>query len=96
MFESMDKLALGFIIGIVFGFLLQKGRVAKYHVIMSQFFRKDWTVVKIMGTALAVGAVGIWAMRAMGMIHLEVKPAAFGGVIVGAILFGAGLAIFGL
>jgi uncharacterized membrane protein YedE/YeeE len=34
-------------------------------------------------------------MVAMGWVSLSVKPAAFGGVIVGAILFGTGMAIFG-
>lgn len=96
MFESSDKLLLGLLTGIVFGFLLQKGRAAKYQIIMGQFFLKDWTVVKIMGSAVAVGAIGIYYMRSLGMIHLEIKPAAFAGVIVGAILFGIGLAILGL
>lgn len=95
MFDSPDKLLLGLITGIAFGFLLQKGRVAKFHVIVGQFLLKDWTVVKVMLTAVAVGAVGVWAMVAMGMASLTIKPAAFGGVIVGAILFGAGMAIFG-
>lgn len=96
MFESFDKLVLGLITGIVFGFLLQKGQVAKYNVIMGQFLLKDFTVVKIMGTAVAVGAVGIYAIQSAGMIHLEIKPAEFRSVILGGVLFGVGIAIFGL
>jgi hypothetical protein len=41
MFESTDKLSLGLLTGIVFGFLLQKSQVAKYEVIVSQFLLKD-------------------------------------------------------
>ena len=63
---------------------------------MAQFLLRDFTVAKIMGTAVAVGSVGIWAMQSMGMIHLEIKPAAFGGVIFGGLLFGIGISIFGL
>jgi uncharacterized protein len=96
MFESADKLILGFLTGIVFGFLLQKGRVAKYHVIVAQFLLKDWTVVKIMATAIVTGSIGIYAMRAAGWIDLQVRPAAFGGVIVGGLLFGIGMAVLGL
>jgi hypothetical protein len=96
MFESPDKLLLGFVSGIAFGFLLQKGQAAKYRVIMGQFFLKDWTVAKIMATGVAVGAIGIYAMHERGMVHLEIKPAALGGVVIGAILFGIGLSIFGL
>jgi hypothetical protein len=50
MFESPDKLILGFLTGVLFGFLLQKGRVAKFEVIVGQFLLRDWTVVKTMGT----------------------------------------------
>jgi uncharacterized protein len=96
MFESIDKLVLGFVSGIVFGFVLQKGRVAKYRVIMAQFLLKDWTVFKIMATAVVVGSIGVYAMHERGLVRLEIKPAALGGVISGAILFGIGLSIFGL
>jgi len=95
MFESPDKLLLGLISGLIFGFLLQKGRVAKFRVIIGQFLLKDWTVVKVMMTAVAVGAIGVWAMVGMGMASLSIKPAAFGGVIAGAVLFGCGMSIFG-
>ena len=95
MFDSPDKLVLGFFSGLIFGFLLQKGRVAKFRVIIGQFLLKDWTVVKVMMTAVAVGAIGVWAMVGMGMASLHIKPAAFGGVIAGALLFGCGMAIFG-
>jgi hypothetical protein len=95
MFESLEKLVLGLVSGLIFGFLLQKGRVAKFHVIVGQFLLKDWTMVKVMMTAVAVGAIGVWAMVGMGMTSLHIKPAMFGGVIAGALLFGCGMAIFG-
>ena len=69
--------------------------MAKFRVIVGQFLLKDWTVVKVMLTAVAVGAIGVWAMVGMGMASLHIKPAAFGGVIAGALLFGCGMAIFG-
>ena len=62
MFDSPDKLLLGLVTGVAFGFLLQKGRVAKFPVIVGQFLLKDWTVVKVMATAVAVGAVGVYAL----------------------------------
>jgi len=95
MFDSPSKLLLGLVSGVLFGFLLQKGRVAKFRVIVGQFLFTDWTVVKIMLTAVAVGAVGVWAMLAMGWTELHIKPAAFGGVILGGLLFGFGMATFG-
>ncbi len=95
MFEDVGRLVLGLLSGIAFGFLLQKGRVAKFRVIMGQFLLKDWTVVKIMLTAVAVGAVGVWAMVAMGWASLHIKPAALAPVIIGGLVFGVGIAVFG-
>lgn len=95
MFESWDKLLLGFLYGLIFGFLLQKGRVAKFRVIVGQFLLKDWTMVKVMLSAVAVGAVGVWVLVAMGKAELHIKPAAFGGVVAGALVFGVGMALFG-
>lgn len=95
MFDSPTKLALGLVTGLVFGFLLQKGRATKYEVIVGQFRLRDWTVVKIMGTAVVVGSVGVAALAQAGMTTLSVKPMLVGGVVAGAVLFGAGVAILG-
>ena len=95
MFESPDKLLLGLATGIVFGFLLQKGRVAKFPVIVGQFLLRDWTVAKVMGTAVVVGAVGVYALVTSGMATLQVKPFLPGGVVLGAVLFGIGIAMLG-
>jgi uncharacterized membrane protein YedE/YeeE len=94
-FESPDKLVLGFLTGVVFGFLLQKGRVAKFEVIVGQFLLRDWTVVKTMGTAVVVGAIGVCALVAADAASLHIKPALLGGVLIGAVCFGVGMAVFG-
>jgi uncharacterized membrane protein YedE/YeeE len=95
MFDPPLKLLLGLLTGVAFGFLLQKGRVAKFPVIVDQFLLRDWTVVKIMLTAVAVGSAGVYALVSMGAVGLHIKPALLGGVIVGGLLFGAGIALFG-
>jgi len=95
MVDEPTKLVLGLLTGIVFGFLLQKGRAAKFHVIIGQFIFKDWTVVKIMGTAVIVGAIGVYALVAMDLASLHVKPLLLGGVLLGAVCFGIGMAVFG-
>lgn len=95
MFEPIGRLALGLLTGIVFGVLLQKGRVAKYRVILGQFLLKDWTVLKIMGTAVVVGALGIYALLPTGAVALHVKPLEWGGILIGGLCFGAGMATLG-
>lgn len=95
MFDPIWKLALGLVTGVLFGILLQKGRVAKFRVIVGQFVLKDWTVLKIMGTAVVVGAIGVYALLALDLVSLHIKPLAWGGVVVGGICFGIGMAVFG-
>ena len=94
-FDSPDKLLLGLLTGIIFGVLLQKGRVAKFDVIVGQLRLNDWTVAKVMATAVAVGSVGVHVLVSMGIAELHIKPALLAGVLVGGVLFGAGLALFG-
>ena len=93
MFDSPYQLLLGLITGVVFGFLLQKGRVAKFPVIVGQFLFRDWTVVKVMGTAVVVGAIGVYALVGAGLATLHIKPALLAGVTVGATLFGIGISL---
>lgn len=95
MFESPGRLALGLLTGIIFGFVLQKGRVTKYEVIVGQFLLKDWTMVKIMATAVLVGSVGVYALVQLGLASLHIKSLLFGGVLAGGLCFGVGMAIFG-
>jgi uncharacterized membrane protein YedE/YeeE len=96
MFDEPLKLVLGLVTGILFGFLLQKGQVAKLQRILGQFLLKDFTVMKIMATAIAVGTIGVHVMVAMGVASLSIQTASLARVIVGGVLFGTGLAIFGL
>jgi uncharacterized membrane protein YedE/YeeE len=95
MFDSPTKLALGLLTGFIFGFLLQKGQVAKFQVIVGQLLLKDWTVIKIMATAVVVGSIGVYALVEGNEASLQIKPLRFGGVIGGALLFGMGMALLG-
>lgn len=95
-FDSPIMIVYGLLTGLVFGFLLQKGGVTRYHVILGQFLLRDFTVLKVMLTAIVVGAVGIWGMLAMGAdFPLHVKSAALAANIVGGLIFGVGMALLG-
>lgn len=96
LFASWSDLALGALVGLIFGFLLQKGRVTRADVILNQFLFRDFTVLKVMLTAIVVGAVGVWGMLQFGMIeHLHVKNAALVGNAAGGLIFGVGMAVLG-
>lgn len=95
MFEPIARLGLGLITGILFGVLLQKGQVAKYRTIVGQFLLRDFTVLKVMLTAVVVGGIGVYALIAMGLATPHIKPLMLGGVILGGLIFGVGMAVLG-
>jgi len=92
---SPGKLIGGVIFGLMFGFLLQKGGVGKYHILLGQLLLQDWTVVKIMMTAVVVGMVGIFVLNHFAKINLHLKPTKLASNIIGGLLFGAGFALIG-
>ncbi|MCC6659514.1 MAG: YeeE/YedE family protein [Phycisphaerales bacterium] len=95
-FASPSALVTGAVTGLVFGFLLQKGGVTRFSVILGQFLLTDFTVLKVMGTAIVVGALGIFGMRAIGLdVPLHVKDATLLGNVLGGAIFGVGMAILG-
>lgn len=96
MIDDAGRLALGLASGVAFGILLQKGQVAKHEKIVGQLLLRDWTVAKVMVTAIAVGTLGVHVLVLGGSANLHVQSAALARLVVGGALFGAGLALLGL
>ena len=97
-FASPSVLLMGALAGLVFGFLLQKGGVTRYEVIVGQFLLRDFTVLKVMLTAIVVGAIGIWGMLALGWLgagDLHLKAATLLANALGGVIFGVGMAVLG-
>jgi uncharacterized protein len=89
-------LLYGLLTGIVFGFLLQKGRVLRYEKQLGALRLVDMAIIKFMMSAILVGMVGIYVLNDFGMEVLRLKPTILGANIVGGLLFGIGWALFGL
>ena len=92
---SAKQLVLGLLFGLIFGFLLQKGGVAKYHILLGVLLLEDFTVIKVMLTAVIVGSVGVFSLYALGLVKLHVKPTRYAANIIGGLVFGVGFALIG-
>ncbi|MBN9601020.1 MAG: YeeE/YedE family protein [Afipia sp.] len=88
-------LVLAVVFGAAFGFLLHRGRVADYNTIIGQFLLKDFTVLKIMLTAIIVGGVGVFVLVQLGYAKFHIKPADMLAISLGAALFGIGMVLYG-
>lgn len=94
-FEDKPTLLWGLAFGIVFGFLLQKGGATKYDVILGQLLLTDFTVLKIMLSAVLTGMIGIYAMKSLGWVQLNPKTGSAGMNVIGGLIFGVGFAVLG-
>ncbi len=88
-------LVFGMATGIIFGFLLQKGRVLRFEKQIGFLRLIDMTIIKFMLSSILVGMVGIYLCYDLGMIQLDVKSTVLGAQIIGGLMFGVGWAIFG-
>jgi len=93
--EKRSTLLWGLLFGICFGFFLHKGGVTKYDVIVGQLLLTDFTVVKIMLSAVVTGMIGIYLMKAFGWVQLHPKSGTLGSSVLGGFIFGIGFALLG-
>jgi len=93
--KDTSPLLWGLAFGVVFGFLLQKGGATKYDVIIGQLLLTDFTVVKIMLSAVLTGMIGIHAMKIPGWVELYPKSGSWGMNTIGGLIFGVGFAVLG-
>lgn len=91
----MNDLIYGLITGILFGFLLQKGRVLRYDKQLSALLLKDMTIVKFMLSSIIVAMVGIHLLLDLGLVKLSLKATVLGANIIGGIIFGLGWGLLG-
>lgn len=88
-------LVQGLVFGFFFGFLLQKGGVAKYDVLVNALRLVDPTVFQVILAAVAVGLVGIHVLARMGLLEPQPKPTRYAANIVGGVIFGVGFGLSG-
>lgn len=85
----------GLLIGLLFGFFLQKGGVTQYDVIMGQLRLTDFTVIKIILSAIVVSMLGVSYFHPRGMVPVKTKGGSLKNAIIGGLLFGVGFALLG-
>lgn len=92
----MTTLGIALVLGMAFGFSLNKAGLTKYHKIVNVFRFTDMAVLQFMMTALVVAMIGLYGLRALGVLEFPNIPGTYIlGNIIGGLVFGVGMALTG-
>ena len=83
------------LMGVVFGFALEKSRVFEPGMIVGQMQLRNWIMLKVFLSAVATGAVVLAFLNGFGLVKLQPKAALYAADIVGGLILGAGIALAG-
>jgi uncharacterized membrane protein YedE/YeeE len=89
------NLLLGLVTGVFFGFFLQKGQALKYDKQLGMLRFQDFTILKVMVSAILVGMVGVHFFVDFGLGKLSPKPTILVANILGGLIFGLGWGLLG-
>ncbi|QWD60865.1 DUF6691 family protein [Polynucleobacter sp. MWH-UH35A] len=94
----MSEIISGLLLGAGFGFVLERAGFGNPNKLTGQFRLTDWSVFKVMFTAIVFAAVGLMVLEKVGMVDassLFIPPAFLGAAALGGAFVGAGFAIGG-
>lgn len=95
---GLSEITSGLLCGFLFGFVLENAGFGSPVKLTAQFALRDWSVFKVMFTAIVVAALGLYGLKLAGFIGadaLYVPTALLMASAVGGALVGAGFAVGG-
>jgi hypothetical protein len=90
-FSTETSLVVAFVIGVGFGFFLERAGFGSARKLVSQFYLDDMAVFKVMFTAIVTAMLGVTYLSWMGLLDLSLVylvptylvPQAVGGLVLG-------------
>ncbi|MCB0278110.1 MAG: YeeE/YedE family protein [Calditrichaeota bacterium] len=91
LFGDGFSLLIAFLIGIGFGYYLEQGGLGNSKKLVGQFYLTDFTVFKVMFTAIITAMTGLFYLSVMGIVDLSlvfltktyIIPQIIGGLVLG-------------
>ena len=85
------SLVVAFVIGIGFGFMLERGGFGSARILAAQFYLGNMRVLKVMFTAILTAMLGVYYLSVIGFVDLSLiyisttylVPQVLGGLILG-------------
>lgn len=97
-FSAAAELAVAVLLGLGFGFALERAGFGSARKLVAVFYLYDMAVVKVMFTAVVTTLVGLTVLSAAGAVDLSalyIESTNYTAQIVGGLLFGAGFLVGG-
>jgi hypothetical protein len=92
------NLGLALLLGIGFGFCLERAGFGSARKLTAVFYLYDMAVVKVMFTAIVTAMVGLFALSVLGLLDLAelyLEPTNLVAQALGGLVFGAGFIVGG-
>lgn len=96
---AAESLAVALVLGIAFGFFLERAGLGSARKLSAQFQLTDFTVLKVMFTAIVTASLGVFWLSRVGVLDLArvyVPDTYLLPQMLGGLVFGAGFVIAGL
>ena len=94
-----EQMILAIVIGIAFGWSLERAGLGDANKLAGQFYLSDFTVVKVMFSAILTAMLGLFWLGRLGLVDLAaiyVPETWLWPQIIGGLIFGIGFVISGL
>lgn len=86
---------IALVCGIIFSLIAQLVRLNTFDKIISTALLRSTEVIQILLFAIAISSVAFFIQYLLGFATIQVKPFYLVGVVVGGVMFGAGIALLG-
>jgi uncharacterized membrane protein YedE/YeeE len=99
LFGESASLVVALLIGIAFGWFLERSGMGSARKLAGQFYLRDLTVFKVMFTAIVTALLGVFWLGWVGVLDVSriyVPETWILPQLVGGLVFGAGFAMAGL
>lgn len=99
MTSTLATLAPPLMIGLAFGFALERAGLGSARKLMGQFTLRDFTVFKVMFSAIVTAMLGVFWLSRLGLVDLAniyVPETFVWPQVVGGLIFGVGFIVAGL
>jgi thiosulfate/3-mercaptopyruvate sulfurtransferase len=96
-FPEAKTFFLALLVGLAFGFALERAGFGSSRRLAGIFYFRDMTVLKVMFTALITGMLALSILVGMGWLDLQTQinllPTLYGAQAVGGLIFGVGFVL---